>query len=46
LKKLAESGEIVDDAVIAASDAVKNLGNGQVFTTQETDAMANAELEL
>ena len=46
LKKLAESGEVVDDAVIAASDAVKNLGDGQVFTTQETDAMANAELKL
>lgn len=46
LERLIESNEILDDAVIAGSDAVQKLGNGQVYTTQQTDAMANAELDL
>ncbi len=46
LERLVDSNEILDDAVIAGSDAVQKLGNGQVYTTQQTDAMANAELDL
>ena len=46
LQKIAQSGEVVDDAVIAGAEAVKKLGDGSIFTNQQVDAMANAELEL
>ena len=46
LQKLAQSGEVVDDAVIAASDAFLKFRDAGVLSVQETDAMANAELDL
>lgn len=46
IESIINSNDILNDAVISSSDELRNLGDGAIFTTSQTDNLANALLQL
>lgn len=46
IESIINSNDILNDAVVSSSDELRNLGDGAIFTTSQTDNLANALLQL